>query len=408
MSSDCVLEFKNVSKVYSPYDGLNRVKDFINRLKNFQFTTKLVERSEFYALNNVSFKVSRGERVGLIGRNGAGKSTTLKLINNVSRPTHGELIVRGKVGGVLELGSGFHPDLSARENVTLQGAIYGYSKAEMEEMFPKIIAMAELEDFSDVAVKKFSVAISTTPDIVLLDEVLAVGDASFKKKSLQIMEQFIANRTLFFVSHSLNTVKSVCERVIVLDGGEMVFDGPADEGVDFYNKEVAMKRGQSKTSLLNRGVTRGVAAQPKVSVSRITKESTGRDRIQKFDIGINAESDTGESELYIAVKRSSVNNILSTIYEHRMPLYNVDEKPEDTIAVEMDFDRLMAGEYTIECFAREVNESGKVARIVERLSFVLESQYEGEEASLVDLKLKSPMTERQSAVVKGEMNQHGQ
>jgi lipopolysaccharide transport system ATP-binding protein len=204
----------------------------------------------FWALKNISFEVRRGEVVGIIGANGAGKSTLLKILNRITEPTGGGADIYGRVGALLEVGTGFHPELTGRENVFLNGAILGMTRAEIKRKFDEIVAFAEIEKFLDTPVKRYSsgmyvrlafaVAAHLEPEILLIDEVLAVGDAQFQKKSLQKMEEVAANdgRTVIFVSHSMPTVARLCPRTIWLRGGEIAADGPSDDVIQKYSNVV--------------------------------------------------------------------------------------------------------------------------------------------------------------------------
>lgn len=205
---------------------------------------------EFWALRNISFKVEKGEAVGIIGRNGAGKSTLLKLLSRITAPTEGRVYVDGKVGTLLEVGTGFHPELSGRENIYLSGSILGLSRTEIKSKFDEIVEFSEVGKFIDTPVKRyssgmqvrlaFSVALYLDPEILIIDEVLAVGDLGFQRKSIGKLRTATSgdHRTVLFVSHSLEAVKRLCPRVIVLDGGEITFDGPADEALAYYRESV--------------------------------------------------------------------------------------------------------------------------------------------------------------------------
>lgn len=190
----------------------------------------------FEALHDVSFTVDRGESVALLGLNGSGKSTTLKMISGVMTPTSGRVWTRGRIAGLIEVGAGFHPDLSGRENVYLNAAILGMSKEETERRFDDIVEFSGIERFIDTEVKHyssgmfirlaFSVAIHTEMDVLLVDEVLSVGDAPFQEKCLaKIAELREAGTTLVIVSHDLRTVRKVCDRAILMEGGRATFDG---------------------------------------------------------------------------------------------------------------------------------------------------------------------------------------
>lgn len=198
--------------------------------------------TEFHALDGVSFTINEGEAVALLGFNGSGKSTTLKMISGVLRPDSGQVLTRGRVAGLIEVGAGFHPDLSGRENVFLNAAILGMNKREIEERFDDIVAFSEIEQFIDTEVKHyssgmflrlaFSVAIHTEVDILLIDEILSVGDEPFQQKCLaRIRELHAGGKTLVVVSHDLNMVSNLCQRGILLRDGKVAFDGDSKEAV---------------------------------------------------------------------------------------------------------------------------------------------------------------------------------
>lgn len=201
-----------------------------------------------WALKEVSFEVPQGEVVGIIGRNGAGKSTLLKILSRITEPTEGWAEIHGRVGSLLEVGTGFHPELTGRENLYLNGAILGMRKAEIDRKFDEIVAFAEIERFIDTPVKyyssgmyvrlAFAVAAHLEPEILLVDEVLAVGDASFQKKCLGKMGEVAkAGRTVLFVSHNMGAITRLCKRALWLDQGRIVQDGPASEVVSRYQAQ---------------------------------------------------------------------------------------------------------------------------------------------------------------------------
>lgn len=198
-----------------------------------------------WALRDVSFEVKQGEAVGIIGRNGVGKTTLLKVLSRVTEPTGGWAEVRGRVGSLLEVGAGFHPELTGRENVHFNGAILGMTRREISRKFNEIVAFAELEKFIDTPVKRYSsgmymrlafaVAAHLDPEILLVDEVLAVGDASFQKKCLGKMGEVAAGgRTVLFVSHNMPAITRLCQRTILLEAGRIIADGPSHQVVGVY------------------------------------------------------------------------------------------------------------------------------------------------------------------------------
>ena len=202
-------------------------------------------REDFWALRDVSFQIASGEVVGIIGRNGAGKSTLLKVLSRITEPSEGRVTLDGRVASLLEVGTGFHPELSGRENIFLNGAILGMTRAEIVRKFDEIVAFAEVERFLDTPVKRYSsgmyvrlafaVAAHLEPEILVVDEVLAVGDAEFQKKCLGKMHEVSrGGRTVLFVSHNMAAIQALCSRVIVLQGGRTIADGAPGESISAY------------------------------------------------------------------------------------------------------------------------------------------------------------------------------
>ncbi|MDH7476200.1 MAG: ABC transporter ATP-binding protein [Microgenomates group bacterium] len=240
MEEDWAISFNHVYKNY-PLFHQKTLKEFFQAL----FTRKkTIERID--ALKDINLKIKKGETVGVIGKNGAGKSTLLKLIAQVSSPTAGKVRVKGRISPLIELGAGFHPELSGKENIFLNGVILGMKEKYLVEKFSEIVAFSEIPmDFIYTPVKyyssgmfmrlAFSVAIFSRPEILLVDEILAVGDIGFQKKCLAKMEEFKKKKvTIIFVSHSLELVKKFCQRVIYLQGGRVEYDGKAEEAIGRY------------------------------------------------------------------------------------------------------------------------------------------------------------------------------
>ncbi|HEX8141817.1 MAG TPA: polysaccharide ABC transporter ATP-binding protein [Pyrinomonadaceae bacterium] len=204
-----------------------------------------VDDSTFWALKDVSFEVKHGEVVGIIGRNGAGKSTLLKILSRITKPTEGHVKINGGVGSLLEVGTGFHPELTGRENIYLNGAILGMKRADIARKFDEIVAFAEIERFLDTPVKRYSsgmyvrlafaVAVHLEPEVLIVDEVLAVGDSQFQKKCFQKMKEIgRGGRTILFVSHNMSAIRSICDRGLILAHGRIVGQGEIDDVVDSY------------------------------------------------------------------------------------------------------------------------------------------------------------------------------
>ncbi|HTI11071.1 MAG TPA: ABC transporter ATP-binding protein [Puia sp.] len=205
-----------------------------------------VEKEEFYALKDVNFDIQPGDRLGVIGRNGAGKSTLLKILSRITEPTTGRISIRGRVASLLEVGTGFHPELTGRENIFLNGAILGMSRAEIRRKFDEIVDFAEIVQFLDTPVKRYSsgmyvrlafaVAAHLEPEILIVDEVLAVGDAQFQKKCLGKMEDVSKDggRTVIFVSHNMTAIQSLCNKGLFMNKGQVLLNGPIDACVREY------------------------------------------------------------------------------------------------------------------------------------------------------------------------------
>jgi len=219
----------------------------IMRWKGKESTT----HEEFWALKDVDFSVSEGDRIGVVGRNGAGKSTLLKILSRISEPTSGRITIKGRIASLLEVGTGFHPELTGRENIFLNGAILGMSRQEIRSKFDEIVDFAEVEKFLDTPVKRYSsgmyvrlafaVAAHLEPEILIVDEVLAVGDAEFQKKCLGKMQDVSRGegRTILFVSHNMDVIKRLCNKGVMLQSGKVIKTGPIDGVIDEYLKKGA-------------------------------------------------------------------------------------------------------------------------------------------------------------------------
>lgn len=243
---DPAIEAEGLGKRYLL--GEDRGSDLLSESLGAVFRRRPRERTPFWALRDLSFSVDRGEAVGVIGRNGAGKSTLLRLLTRITEPSEGTARIAGRVGSLLEVGTGFHPELTGRENVFLNGTILGMRRNEIRRKFDEIVAFSEVEQFIDTPVKRyssgmytrlaFSVAAHLETDILLVDEVLAVGDTRFQQRCLGKMNDVTNDgRTILFVSHSMNAVAQLCDRCLWLDGGQLRSVGPADVVVREYLTE---------------------------------------------------------------------------------------------------------------------------------------------------------------------------
>ncbi|BAU11549.1 ABC transporter related [Leptolyngbya sp. NIES-3755] len=246
--SNPVIRVENLGKKYTlghqqegrQYKALRDV--LMNRLR---MKPRSHHQEEFWALQEISFEIQQGDRVGIIGRNGAGKSTLLKILSRITKPTTGRVRLRGRIASLLEVGTGFHPELTGRENIFLNGAILGMSRAEIQQKFDEIVAFAEVEKFLDTPIKRYSsgmyvrlafaVAAHLEPEILIVDEVLAVGDAQFQEKCLGKMKDVAKQgRTVIFVSHSMQAISQLTEHCVLLDQGRVAFHGNTEQAVMLY------------------------------------------------------------------------------------------------------------------------------------------------------------------------------
>lgn len=258
MSNLPIIEIKGISKKYQikhQQGGYVALRDVLaNVLKSpFKFLKHKAKvaigkesEEEFWALKDVNFNIEKGDTIGVIGHNGAGKSTLLKILTGITPPTTGEIVMRGRVASLLEVGTGFHPELTGRENIFLNGAILGMSKKEIVEKFDEIVKFSGVEKFLDTPVKRyssgmyvrlaFSVAAHMEPDILLVDEVLAVGDAEFQKKCLGKMDEVTkkAGRTIVFVSHNMEAIRRLCNKCVLLENGQIKKFGKTDDVINYY------------------------------------------------------------------------------------------------------------------------------------------------------------------------------
>ena len=251
------LKIENIKKKYvikhvtkKPDDKKERAK---LALYNLTHPKQANQKEDFWALNGVNFEVKQGEKVGIIGKNGAGKSTLLKIISRITEPTDGKIEFYGEISSMLEVGTGFNRELTGRENIYLNGAILGMTRAEIDAKFDDILEFSEVGKFIDTPVKRYSsgmfvrlafaVASHLDPDILLVDEVLAVGDTRFQKKCIQKMRSIAdSGKTILFVSHQMNTIRQLCDRVIVLKEGKVIYDGEVEGGIRLYNSEAYMEK----------------------------------------------------------------------------------------------------------------------------------------------------------------------
>ncbi|MDI6716134.1 MAG: polysaccharide ABC transporter ATP-binding protein [Actinomycetota bacterium] len=251
MSSDTVVSVENVSKKFSRtlrHVMMYGAADIARNMLGLSSRPQVLRNGEFWAVDDVSFELGKGETLGLIGPNGSGKSTLLKMLNGIYMPDRGRIRVKGRVGALIEVGAGFHPMLTGRENVYINGAILGMSKAEIDKKFDSIVEFADVGEFINAPVKHYSsgmfvrlgfaVAIHSEPDLLLVDEVLAVGDANFQKKCFdRILDIKKSGASIIFVSHSVSAVERLCNRTVLVKNGKMIFHGSTREAIQKYFHE---------------------------------------------------------------------------------------------------------------------------------------------------------------------------
>ncbi len=326
---------------------------------------------EFWALKDIDLEIKQGDRVGIIGRNGAGKSTLLKVLSRITEPTTGRISINGRVASLLEVGTGFHPELTGRENIFLNGAILGMSRADIKKNFDEIVAFAEVEKFLDTPVKRYSsgmyvrlafaVAAHLEPDILIVDEVLAVGDASFQKKCLGKMGDIAKEgRTVLFVSHNMSAVQQLCERSLLLDSGVILKDGNVDKTVDYYLNKLRkneITKGQDIFHRLRREELGQLIRISKCSVFNTSgNESNSLRFAEPFSIEIECLglSDVKNASFVIGIDTVYGDRIATSLSEERN--YAGPIKKGQKVRVQLSIDNLFLkpGTYSITCGIRGI------------------------------------------------------
>lgn len=323
----------------------------------------------FMALNGVSFEVKKGEALGIIGHNGAGKSTLLKLLCRVTAPSGGKISYDGRIASMLEVGTGFHPELTGRENVYMNGAILGMTKAEIDKKFDQIVEFAEMEKFIDTPVKRyssgmyvklaFSVAAHLDSEIMIMDEVLAVGDMAFQKKCLDKMRDAaqLEGRTVLYVSHNMNTIRQLCNRCIVLSKGKVIFDGNVEDAIEVYMGQGIETPPQVDLTQIKR--TQGSLADGvKLKGINVLENDMWKIKVGdklRFSIDIEATADLeniGYRSRLTAVDGSSISVLLAP------NLFSCKAGEKLTIPLEADVSQLVPGRYCLTPVLYGVNQYG--------------------------------------------------
>lgn len=340
-----IIEVKHLSKQYSigvdtTYKTLSEsftsaIKHPLKALKN-----NFRPNNTFWALKDVNFEVEEGDVVGIIGRNGAGKSTLLKILSRITYPTEGEVMMRGRVGSLLEVGTGFHPELSGRENIYFNGAILGMKKKEIDEKFDEIVEFSGVEKFLDTPVKRyssgmqvrlaFSVAAHLDPEILIVDEVLAVGDISFQKKCLGKMKDISeSGRTVLFVSHNMGAVNNLCNRALFLERGNILYSGPVEQVTRYY---------------LNEGVCdKKVFDGCVLKSAQVRQVNTNIELIVEYDFNDKACT----PHLGFVINDTFGNHICGLNPSNDRVKHKLTPKKSGTIKVTMKYPKLLNGTYSV-------------------------------------------------------------
>lgn len=346
----------------------NSIKNFGNKLARKTATTQ----EEFYAIKDLSFSINKGERVGIIGRNGAGKSTLLKILSRITEPSEGRIMMDGRVASLLEVGTGFHPELSGRENIFLNGSILGMNKAEIKSKFDEIVAFAEVERFLDTPVKRYSsgmyvrlafaVAAHLEPEILIVDEVLAVGDAEFQKKCLGKMQDVSnSGKTLLFVSHNMAAIQNLCTRAIWMKNGQLMSDGDVNTAVQNYlqsgGNELTTSLADRKDRSGNGAIRFLNAGIADLNGNTLSSMHSGMTNKIFIDLEANQEK---VSNLYISIGLDDEYGQRITYFSNEVTgqVFNIDSKGIYRAEIQIPKVPLRAGQYTFTVFA---SSNGEIA-----------------------------------------------
>ena len=330
---------------------------------------KKVEIGErFMALNGVSFEVKKGEAVGIIGHNGAGKSTLLKLITRITAPTSGDIYLNGRVASMLEVGTGFHPELTGRENVYLNGAILGMTKKEIDAKMADIIEFSEVRQFIDTPVKRyssgmyvklaFSVAAHLDSEIMIMDEVLAVGDVAFQNKCIKKMREVAdSGRTILYVSHNMSTIRTLCDRCVVLSKGQVLFDGGVEEAISHYvTKDFTLANEINLSKLERPYSTTELCHMTKVSLD---KPDAVYDMGEKLTMTLHWNAKRAFEEMKLRIGIFTISQLAVGISFSKD--FSVLEGENQQTFI-LDCSKLLPGQYCLELIMTEVDDSGMLVK----------------------------------------------
>ena len=342
------LHIENIKKKYVIKHVTKRPDSKKERAKlmvyNLLHPKQANQKEDFWALNGVTFDVKQGEKVGIIGKNGAGKSTLLKVISRITEPTDGRIEFYGKISSMLEVGTGFNAELTGRENIYLNGAILGMTRAEIDQKLDDIIEFSEVGKFIDTPVKRYSsgmfvrlafaVASHLEPDILLVDEVLAVGDTRFQKKCINKMKSIAdSGKTILFVSHQMNTIRQLCDRVVVLKEGQVIYDGDVEEGIRLYNSE----------AYLEKQLHYDYTDLPRYPDFDLKKAQVMSLSVLQNETSIYEANEPIEFRLRIKVKVPDLGDL-----SFRMMIWHADETPIETAFTKTFANITKVGDYDVE------------------------------------------------------------
>lgn len=362
MDIDTVIEVDNLKKKYklgTIGGGTLRgeIQSRIALMRGKEDPNSIIGQSgnynkEFWAVKGIDFQVKRGERLGIIGHNGAGKSTLLKMLSRITAPTEGRIRIRGRITSMLEVGTGFHGELTGRENIYLNAAILGMTKKEVDEKIDDIIAFSECEEFIDTPVKRyssgmyvklaFSVAAHLDSEIMIMDEVLAVGDVSFQNKCLRKMREIAdnENRTILYVSHNMATIRKLCDRCIVLDHGKITYDGDVNKAIEIYIGQEA-----KESSQFIEGPQRQDEKGRFISFELINSEKKIYEQksVIKANVGVHAFTDLTEMHIRFLIKYMDTS-IAGTFFSSKIELI---KNTDNFFYVELPLKVLPEGDFYI-------------------------------------------------------------
>ena len=376
---ELMIKIDNVKKEYTlGAIGGTTLRDELQRRrarrKHLEDPTRKIGAKEvsagekFMALNGVSFEVKKGEAVGIIGHNGAGKSTLLKLITRITAPTEGDIYLNGRVASMLEVGTGFHGEMTGRENIYLNGAILGMTRAEIDAKMEDIIEFSEVRQFIDTPVKRyssgmyvklaFSVAAHLDSEIMIMDEVLAVGDVAFQNKCLKKMREVAdSGRTILYVSHNMSTIRQLCDRCVVLSKGQVLFDGGVEEAISHYvTKDFSLASEIDLDKLKRPYPTTELCHMTRVTFDKI---NAVYDMGEKLSMTLEWTSKRAFEEMKMRIGIFTVSQLAVGITFSEV--FSVAEG-KNSQAFELDISRLLPGQYCLELIMTEVDNSGALVK----------------------------------------------